>query len=60
MTALEKQMKVKEILADICRKCECIDCDFMDKETAICGIRDTHDFIPCDRNWDMNSAMIGE
>lgn len=66
MTALEKQLKVKEALYRMCGCSEgCPYCDFFKPEDETdgefyCAIRDSNKLIPFDDEWDMESAMISD
>ncbi len=66
MTALEKQLKVKEVLYRMCGYGDsCSDCDFFNPEDTadgefFCAIRDSKNLIPVDDDWDMVSGLIGD
>jgi len=66
MTALEKQVKVKEVLS---RQCgwygKCHYCDFFANEDNtdgeyFCMIRDSEKRVPFQHGWDIESAMISD
>lgn len=63
MTSLEKQIKLKRILADMCLNKECIQCEFYDKNgprgiECFCFIRDSENRVPIESSWDIGSAML--
>lgn len=66
MTALEKQVKVREMLFRNCGYGNgCSDCEFFKPEDEtdgdfFCAIRDSNKLIPYDDEWDMASAMISD
>ncbi|MCI8993151.1 MAG: hypothetical protein HFG80_10615 [Eubacterium sp.] len=66
MTALEKQIKVKSVLYDMCKYGDgCSECEFFNPEDSVydeffCHIRDSKNLIPFDDEWDIESAMISD
>lgn len=66
MTALEKQVKVKEVLSRNCGLYgKCNYCDFFKNEDNtdgiyFCMIRDSENRAPFEDEWDMASAMISD
>ena len=65
MTALEKQIKIKELLHVMCGGTGCEDCILFKPEDDtdgefFCAIRDKDKNIPADLQWDMGSAMISD
>ena len=65
MTALEKQIQVKDVLYYMCGYEQgCPDCRFFNPEDDtdghfFCHIRDDKGYIPFNEDWNMNTAMIG-
>lgn len=68
MTALEKQVKVKEVLSSICwngyeegcKKCKFFNAEDNTGDEVFCSIRDSEKRIPYENGWDMASAMISD
>lgn len=68
MTALEKQIKVKEVLSSMCwdvydngcEKCKFFNAKDNTGDGVLCAIRDSENRIPYENGWDMDSAMISD
>ena len=64
MTKLDKQVKVRAIMHQMCAKQDCMDCEFFDVQktgsSVLCAIVDKNNHIPVDEDWDINSALFGD